>query len=407
MVDADFRFLPLVKGETTATSPNVSSVMDQLEDGTYYIPDYQRDSSQWDVPKKSLFIESLINNLTIPPLILYPEDDPVTATERRQIVDGQQRLTTIHDFLKDGFALSPESDVEYAENVGPIIQGLKFSELPKPICKQIERYTLNFIVLPKNLELHLRLEIFRRINEGGVPLSPQDLRLAMFSESDRVYLIRLAGIFDARRDGSIRMIQAAQTRFGLQYPWKNGSAWYAWWNDSAQSAGQTASQMFLYYVIARDLRGIGTLLASEKTHQNLGLRYNRTTVSVLDLYCAQMQYEMKPGAAKMLADLPTITRWFNDFENWFNVIKSAKVPRIPLNSSTKIAFFIAAAASEWNSPDRVTEPQWQLIQVFLTQGPGKIKEVLGMDYPIAKGKWPGQKNQIDQTFEICKKIASQ
>ena len=92
--------------------------MDQLGDGTYYIPDYQRDSSQWDVPKKSLFIESLINNLTIPPLILYPEDDPITATERRQVVDGQQRLTTIGDFLRDGFALSPESDVEYAENVG-------------------------------------------------------------------------------------------------------------------------------------------------------------------------------------------------------------------------------------------------------------------------------------------------
>jgi hypothetical protein len=28
-----------------------------------------------------------------------------------------------------------------------------------------------------------------------------------------------------------------------------------------------------------------------------------------------------------------------------------------------------------------------------------------MDYPIAKGKWPGQKKQIQATFEICKTIA--
>src|SRR5437879_352943 len=148
-------FFPLVKGETTANSPNVRSVMDQLEQGRYYVPEYQRDSSEWNIPKRSLFIESLINNMTIPPLIVYPEDDPKTGRERRQVVDGQQRLTTIRDFLHGGFALAPESDVEYAGNVSPLIQGRKFSELPPEICQQIEGYTLNFIVLPKNLDLHL------------------------------------------------------------------------------------------------------------------------------------------------------------------------------------------------------------------------------------------------------------
>ena len=98
-------FLPRVKGATTAQSPNVESLMNQLDDGTYYIPDYQRDSSQWDTSKKSLFIDSLINNLTIPPLIVYPETDANTGEEKHQIVDGQQRLTTIRDFIKGAFAL--------------------------------------------------------------------------------------------------------------------------------------------------------------------------------------------------------------------------------------------------------------------------------------------------------------
>lgn len=90
-------FTPLVRGRTTSASPNVSSVMDEMNAGNYYVPDYQRDSEQWDLPKRSLFMESLINNLTIPPLIVYPEDDPVRGIERHQIIDGQQRLTTIHD----------------------------------------------------------------------------------------------------------------------------------------------------------------------------------------------------------------------------------------------------------------------------------------------------------------------
>src|SRR5262245_56219688 len=106
-------FIPLVKGKTTATSPNVGSLMEEVAAGSYYGPDYQRDSAQWDIPKRSLFIESLINHLTVPPLIVYPEDDP-SGIERHQVIDGQQRLTTLRDFVNDGFALATEDEVEYA-----------------------------------------------------------------------------------------------------------------------------------------------------------------------------------------------------------------------------------------------------------------------------------------------------
>jgi hypothetical protein len=40
--------------------------MGDLNDGTLRIPDYQRDADQWDKSTKSLLIESVINNLTIP-----------------------------------------------------------------------------------------------------------------------------------------------------------------------------------------------------------------------------------------------------------------------------------------------------------------------------------------------------
>ena len=202
------------------------------------------------------------------------------------------------------------------------------------------------------------------------------------------------------------MIEAAKEKHGLAYPWTDGSAWRDWWADSAQAAGQAPSQMFLYYVIARDLANVATLLASLKVQDQLSVRYDKTTISVLDLYVAQLQNEaLDPDAPKILVDLNTLKAWFQEFELWFNTIKQAKVPRIATNSSTKIALFIAAACQVWGTPDKVTEEQWQLIQLFLTQGPSKIEEAIGIPYTITKGKWPGQKTQIEKTIEVCSIIA--
>ena len=399
-------FFQLVKGSTGAQSLDVESVMRRLDDETYIVPDYQRDSDQWDDSKKSLFVDSLINNMTIPPIIVYPYTDPTSGAEKCEIVDGQQRLTTIRDFLKGSFALSPESDTDYAENVGPLVQERRFAELPEAIQKCIKRYMLNVIVLPKDLELGLRLEIFRRINEAGVPLSPQDLRLAVFGQSQRVYFVRLAGVFDPTREGASRIIRAANDKHGLDYPWSDSSAWKDWWADSVHAGGQGPSQMFLYYVLARDLQGVEKLLASDDVQSQLRVRYNRTTISVLDLYLAQLQSEDRSDKApRLLADLQMIRNWFKEFEIWFNAIKQANVPSIATNSSTKIALFIAAATEVWHTPERIKEHQWQLIQILLTKGPSKIEEVLGASYPIAKGKWPGQRSQIEKILEVCRIIA--
>jgi hypothetical protein len=404
--DTETSFVPLVKAATTSQSPNVRSVMDEWDDGMIVIPDYQRDSSQWDLEKKSRFIESLINGLTVPPLLVYPEDDPKTGLEKRQIVDGQQRVTTIREFMKDAWALGTDEDVEYAPNVRALVAGKKFSELDPTIRRQIEKYTLNLIILPKNIDLTLRLEIFRRINEAGVPLSAHDLRLATFGDCDRVQLVRLAGIFDLGREGSKRMIDAAK-KHGVDYPWVHPDAWTSWWAGTASSVGQAASQMFLYYAIARDPARVHVLLSDpERIQQTLAIRFDGTITTVLDIWCAQGQHESKkPEETAMIADRKTLEAWFLDFEKWFFALKTWKVPRMSVASSTKVALFIAAASMAWRGPELVTPTQWEDIEVFLTQTPTRIKQLLGIEYPLAKGRWTELKKQIDRTFEICRAIA--
>ena len=57
-------------------------------------PDYQRDAEQWDLRKESLFIESLLNNLTTPALFFLEDQD----TGSIEVIDGQQRLNTIRKY---------------------------------------------------------------------------------------------------------------------------------------------------------------------------------------------------------------------------------------------------------------------------------------------------------------------
>lgn len=397
-------FKPLVTSATTTQSPDISTIMNGLRQGKYTIPDYQRDSEQWDIPKKSLFIESVINNLTIPPLIVYPQDDE-NGIEIRQIIDGQQRLTTIKEFIEGKFALANEEDVEYAENVGPLIHEKFYAQLSPQIRQQIDNYTINLVVLPKNLEFGLRIEIFRRINEGGVPLSAHDLRLATFGSSQRVWLIRLAGIFDTSREGAQRMVQASQLKYQMDYPWKKNAAWLDLWQGSVYASGQYPSEIFLYYLLAKDLANVDTLLRSSSLRQELKIKFDRTTASVLDLYCAQLQNEdQNPSALQALGTLADQKKWFDEFELWFNEIKERYVPGLPVSAARKLALFIAAAIDIFGTPSNVKDEQWELIQIFLTKGPAKIKEAIGVEYPRLSGRWEGQRKHIEKARMVCEEI---
>jgi len=86
--------------------------MNDLKDQIITIPDYQRDGDQWDDERKSLFVESVINNLTIPALFFVAQLGR-DGVERSEVVDGQQRLTTLKAFYEGRFRLVPPSEAPY------------------------------------------------------------------------------------------------------------------------------------------------------------------------------------------------------------------------------------------------------------------------------------------------------
>jgi hypothetical protein len=64
-----------------------------------------------------------------------------------------------------------------------------------------------------------------------------------------VRFIQAAGIFDNTRDGAKRIIHEV----GYAWPWSQNNLaatqWTEWWRESKAALGQTASEMFLWYLI--------------------------------------------------------------------------------------------------------------------------------------------------------------
>ncbi|OWQ47809.1 hypothetical protein CDL60_08670 [Roseateles noduli] len=137
-------------------------------------PEYQR-RHRWDDTRKSRLIESFLLNVPVPPVFLYERD-----LARFEVMDGRQRLTALSDFYSDRFALT---GLEY----WPDLDGRRYSTLPSKVRDGIDRRYISSIILLQetaNTEEQaatLKKLVFERLNSGGVKLSSQETRNAIYS----------------------------------------------------------------------------------------------------------------------------------------------------------------------------------------------------------------------------------
>jgi hypothetical protein len=137
-------------------------------------PEYQR-RLVWDVPKRSLFIESLLLNVPVPPVFLYEWE-----LSRYEVMDGQQRLNAVVDFYENGFALRGlEKWTELA--------GYRYRDLPDTLQRGLDRRRLSATVLlverprdTKPQHSDIRKLVFDRLNTGGLQLNSQELRNCLY-----------------------------------------------------------------------------------------------------------------------------------------------------------------------------------------------------------------------------------
>ena len=154
-------------------------------------PEYQR-RLVWDRKKRSLFIESLLMNIPIPPIFLLEWE-----YSRYEVMDGQQRLSTIVEFYDNRFKLSGLEE-------WPELNGRTYADCPPIIQRGLDRRRISAVVLlAENLSIEdqrvdIRRMVFERLNTGGQNLNAQELRNCVYSGRFSELLIELAGnnLFD-------------------------------------------------------------------------------------------------------------------------------------------------------------------------------------------------------------------
>jgi hypothetical protein len=155
-------------------------------------PDFQRRSNLWNRVRKSSLIESILLRIPIPSLYVS-EDKEGNYT----VVDGLQRICAIAHFVEPT-ALNKALKLK----LEPLrLEGLQsldgydddaFVDLPRPLQRRISETELTLHVIRASTPQAVKFNIFSRINQGGLPLTSQEIRNAIYPGEWRNRVRRLA-----------------------------------------------------------------------------------------------------------------------------------------------------------------------------------------------------------------------
>jgi len=158
--------------------PTIQSLYENWKDGDLILdPEFQR-NYVWDKKKASNLIESIILNIPLP-LIFTAEDN--SNNEVQEVVDGQQRLTSIFCYIDgifpDGSNFKLTKKLKFLENV---IGGKTFRELSKEYQKKIKKRTIPMIIISKHSQEDIKFDMFERLNTNITSLNAQELRNCLY-----------------------------------------------------------------------------------------------------------------------------------------------------------------------------------------------------------------------------------
>ncbi len=141
-------------------------------------PDYQREYRA-TIKDESSLIESLILGIPIPAVFL--SNDRYEGIKVLNVVDGQHRLRAFHRFCKNQYKLI---EMKFLHD----LEAKNFEEIPFEIKEQILGEKISAIVFENFPGIEFELEIFNRYNKGTKPLSPQEIRHAVYNSKLNHYV---------------------------------------------------------------------------------------------------------------------------------------------------------------------------------------------------------------------------
>lgn len=146
-------------------------------------PSYQR-REIWDSNKQTQYIESLILNIMTPPIYLAEvKSRGIVGDTAYEVVDGQQRLTSILKFLGaingTKFLLS-KNGLEYFKDIFSDKDYVTIHEEFPEYMRAFLSNTIDVYVISLDTPPDIKYDIFARLNKGSEKLTEAELRRAIY-----------------------------------------------------------------------------------------------------------------------------------------------------------------------------------------------------------------------------------
>lgn len=135
--------------------------------------EFQRENNLWSLSMQSRLIESILLGLPLPAFYFD------TYNKKWDIIDGLQRCCSIDNFcVKKNFKLTGLEFLGYRDGK-PFLEGKSFDELDRTLQRSIitRPITVNLV---KKADKKVRFILFKRLNTGGLELTPSEIRNAVF-----------------------------------------------------------------------------------------------------------------------------------------------------------------------------------------------------------------------------------
>lgn len=170
----------VLKIEGSSITWTCKQIVKMIDKETINFKNVVQRSFVWEKHRMSELIWSIIMGYPIPPIYAERGSTDNDKVKIYDVMDGQQRNTTIYKYLKDEFTLTELKPIPYLNENGDEctvdISGKKFSELDEELQDIIKDATIT-VKYFDNLEQYQKAEMFRRLNNGK-PLSAKNRTLA-------------------------------------------------------------------------------------------------------------------------------------------------------------------------------------------------------------------------------------
>jgi hypothetical protein len=164
----------------------IAEVRDMLERGDLTVnKSYQRSPNIWPVDAQSYFIDTILEGYPFPKVYFYEQYDQKKKRPLREIVDGQQRISSSVSYLNNQFQLSAASKR---------FKGLTFDELTADDQQKLlmTHLQVDIILSAERSEL---LEMFRRMNAYTAPLNAAEKRHSGFQGKFKWFIAEMSDLY--------------------------------------------------------------------------------------------------------------------------------------------------------------------------------------------------------------------